>query len=190
MTDSRLLRILAIAIAVTGAASLLIFFALFKTYRIPTGAMLDTLPIGSRVIARRYSFAVPVLPGALGVRDIQRGDLAVFKFPLDPNVDYVKRVIAMPGETIEVVDKRVKINGRFIEEPYARNDDELTPGDHMPPFRVPPGHYFVLGDNRSRSYDSRYWGPVPRDKFGSKIVLTYWKPLFKDDDESIVISGN
>jgi signal peptidase I len=162
-----------------------VYFAVFKTYKIPTGAMVPTLPIGTHVMMKRYRSAIRFAPSSLGVPDVARGDLAVFRFPLDPNVPYVKRVVGLPGETVEIRDGHAIINGSPLEEPYAHWDvpsRELTQGRTVPVTRLPEGCYFVMGDNRDFSYDSRFWGCVRRDLMIGKII-SKWQPLFKTSQD-------
>ena len=134
---------------------------MFKTYSFPTASMAPTINVGDHAIMRRTS-------------EVRRGDIIVFRYPLNPDVDMAKRLIALPGETVQIRDKRLFVNGREVSEPYAVHDDpEVFPWqqslpepyrsrDQFGPCVVPPGSYFVLGDNRDRSADSRYWGPIPR----------------------------
>jgi signal peptidase I len=102
----------------------------------------------------------------------QRGDIIVFRYPRDPSRDFIKRVIAVPGEVVEVRQGRVFVNGTPLEEYYI-NDQ---PAYQWGPQRLPPDHYFVLGDNRNASSDSHVWGPVPKDYIIGKAWLSYWPP--------------
>lgn len=100
----------------------------------------------------------------------RRGEIVVFHFPKDPSRDYVKRVIGLPGETVSMTRGEVFIDGDRLDEPYLMKRDS----DNLAPTMVPPGSYFVLGDNRGGSSDSRSWGPVPLDKIVGKVSLRYW----------------
>ena len=117
------------------------------------------------------------------MRDIHRGDIVVFKYPDEPERDFIKRVIGLPGETIELRNKKVYVNGQPLEEPYvhflepAHNAQEVTSFDvreRYGPVTVPAGQYFVMGDNRDNSQDSRYWGFLRRDYVKGKALLIYW----------------
>ena len=102
----------------------------------------------------------------------QRGDIVVFRYPKDPSRDFIKRVIALPGETVEVKQGKVYVDGRLIDEFYLNE----TPNYSSPAQRLRPGEYFVLGDNRNNSSDSHVWGAVPRDNIIGKAWLSYWPP--------------
>ncbi|HVZ21351.1 MAG TPA: signal peptidase I, partial [Vicinamibacterales bacterium] len=118
----------------------------------------------------------------LPVRDIRRGDILVFKYPEDPNRDFIKRTIGLPGETVELRNKVVYINGKPLDEPYVHflfpaDGAESTPFDvrqNYGPVTVPPDHYFMMGDNRDNSEDSRYWGFMPRDYVKGKALFIYF----------------
>jgi signal peptidase I len=111
-----------------------------------------------------------------------RGDAVVFRYPLDPDIFFLKRVVALPGETIRIRDKRVSIDGAELREPYVfHGDPQIYPDqpalpepyrsrDHFGPFTVPAGEYFVMGDNRDRSSDSRYWGCVPQALIKGRVI--------------------
>jgi signal peptidase I len=129
--------------------------AAIKEFLGPIG---DLLPIPS---GRVYLFEPP-----------QRGDIVVFRFPNDPSRDFIKRIVGLPGETIEVRNGQVYINGQPLEEPYLRERPSYT----FQPVTVPPGHYFVLGDNRNNSSDSHIWGVVPEGNIIGKAWVSYWPP--------------
>jgi signal peptidase I len=100
----------------------------------------------------------------------QRGDIVVFRFPRDPSRDFIKRIIAIPGDTVDIRQGRVYVNNTLVDEFYINE----VPNYSMPPERMSPGRYFVLGDNRNNSSDSHVWGPVPRDNIIGKAWLSYW----------------
>ena len=118
----------------------------------------------------------------LPVGRVERGDILVFKFPEDPERDFIKRVIGLPGETLEVRQKQVHIDGRPLDEPYLRPEaTTLRAGatpidgrDNYGPVTIPDGHYFMMGDNRDNSQDSRYWGPLPHGHLKGRAMLVYW----------------
>ena len=143
---------------------------------------------GDRLVVDKFVFARGGGPIAslLPERRVRRGDLVVFRYPEDPRRSFLKRVIGLPGETVAIRDKRVTIDSRPIDEPYAFHaDDTVWPDDpaiaeshrrrdQLPPLRVPPRTYFVLGDNRDDSSDSRFWGPVPADHVLGRPLFVYW----------------
>jgi signal peptidase I len=117
------------------------------------------------------------------MRDIRRGDIVVFKYPDEPERDFIKRVVGLPGETLELRNKKVYINGQPLDEPYvhfleaAHNSGEVTSFDvreRYGPVQVPEGQYFVMGDNRDNSQDSRYWGFLPGGHIKGKALMIYW----------------
>lgn len=106
--------------------------------------------------------------------DLTRGDIVVHYYPMDTTKSYIKRIIGLPGETLMIEDGKISINGALLEEPYL--SDEWKSSDSLPePVKIPDGHYFVLGDNRRNSSDSRYWGTVPRDLIYGKYWFRYWE---------------
>ncbi|MBS3977828.1 MAG: signal peptidase I [Syntrophomonadaceae bacterium] len=149
-----------IIIAIILATVIRVF--LFQPFYIPSGSMEPTLMPGDRIIVNKlvYRYSEP-----------ERGDVVVFKYPLDPEKDYIKRIVAVSGERIEVDDGRLFINYEQVSEHY------LPPGliyNDFGPAEVPAGQYFVMGDNRNNSQDSRIWGPLPRDNFVGKAVIIFW----------------
>lgn len=157
-----------------------------QAFKIPSGSMLDTLQIGDHLLVSKFAYDVR-LPSDIWLDttdgkvlmktgDPQRGDIVVFLFPEDESKDFIKRVIGLPGETLEVRDKVVYINGQPIDEPYVLHTkaDTLPVRDNFGPVVVPEGQYFVMGDNREGSYDSRWWGPVKRSKIVGKALVIYW----------------
>jgi signal peptidase I len=161
-----------------------------QAFKIPTGSMEENLLIGDHLLVNKFVFGLE--PTALErtllpVRDIRRQDIVVFKYPDQPERDFIKRVIGLPGETIELRNKRVFVNGQPLEEPYVHflePPDDSEPGDadytdfdvrrRYGPVTVPPDQYFVMGDNRDNSQDSRYWGFLPRGYIKGKALMVYW----------------
>ncbi len=153
-----------------------------QAFKIPTGSMEQNLLIGDHLLVNKFVYA-PAATAAermlLPVGEYQRGDVLVFKYPEDPERDFIKRLIGLPGETIELRQSRVFINGEPIAEPYL---DAMRQGGHMPPdIRatfgpqvVPEGHLFMMGDNRGDSQDSRYWGPLPVGYVKGRAFMLYW----------------
>ena len=159
-----------------------------QAFKIPTGSMEPNLLVGDHLLVNKFKFA-PTLTSVekmvLPIDEIKRGDVIVFKYPEDPERDFIKRVIGLPGETIELRNKKVHINGKPLDEPYAHflfpPDEEGQPADanfdvrrQYGPVTVPAEHYFMMGDNRDNSQDSRYWGFVKREKIRGKAFLIYW----------------
>jgi len=154
----------------------------FQAFKIPSGSMEDNLLTGDHIIVNKFIYGpqTPVLSPLLPLREPRRGDVVVFRYPEDPHQDFVKRVVALPGETILIRDKRVFIDGRELHEPYTLFKDEQTQHpnysyrDQFGPYRVPPGEYFTMGDNRDSSHDSRFWGSVPRSMIKGRAFMVYW----------------
>ncbi|HJO39882.1 MAG: signal peptidase I [Vicinamibacterales bacterium] len=158
-----------------------------QAFKIPTGSMEQNLLIGDHLLVNKFVFA-PTASGAergvLPVAPIARGDIVVFKFPDDPERDFIKRVIGLPGDVVEVRHKRVYIDGRPLDEPYVHylrppsDPDSPYAGadvrEQYGPVTVPAGEYFVMGDNRDNSQDSRYWGFLPRELVKGRALVIYW----------------
>jgi signal peptidase I len=160
-----------------------------QAFKIPTGSMENNLLIGDHLLVNKFVFG-PTKTRAeralLPVNDIDRRQIIVFKYPEEPDRDFIKRVIGLPGETVEVRDKKVYINGKALDEPYVHflqppagtsEFHEVTSFDvreRYGPVTVPPNHYFVMGDNRDNSQDSRYWGFLPRENVKGKALVIYW----------------
>jgi signal peptidase I len=153
------LRDLGVSVAL---AAVVILF-LYQPVKVEGTSMMPALADQERIFINKFSYRFG---------SIERGDLVVFWFPADTSKSYIKRVIGLPGDTVEIVNGEVRVNGQPIEEPYVPGEYR----DHgtMPPVRVPPAHYFVLGDHRSSSNDSRSWGTVHRSFIYGKAVFVYW----------------
>jgi signal peptidase I len=167
-----------------------------QAFKIPTGSMEENLLIGDHLLVNKFVYgptATPLEDRVLPIGDISRGDVIVFKYPVEPDRDFIKRVIGLPGETVEVRDRKVYINGAPIDEPYvhyllpASSSDyhEVTSydvRDRYGPVMVPADHYFMMGDNRDNSLDSRYWGFLPRELVKGKALVIYWSYESERDD--------
>jgi signal peptidase I len=167
-------------------ALIITFFILtfvVQAFKIPSGSMIPTLKAGDRIFVNKflYSARVPLINFRLPILDIKqpkRGDIIVFVSPEDPKKDFVKRLIALGGETVEIRGGRILINGKMIDGPssmspvYYQNAGDY--GVETRAVTVPPDSYFVLGDNSANSRDSRYWGFVPKKNLVGKAVLIYW----------------
>jgi signal peptidase I len=167
-----------------------------QAFKIPTGSMEENLLIGDHLLVNKFVFG-PTVSGAertvLPIGEIGRGDVIVFKYPVEPERDFIKRVIGLPGETVEVRERTVYVNGSPIEEPYAHYLLPASPADYHEvtsfdvrerygPVTVPPNQYFVMGDNRDNSQDSRYWGFLPRELVKGKALMIYWSYESERDD--------
>ena len=153
-----------------------------QAFKIPTGSMEENLLIGDHLLVNKFVYA----PSATGLErvllpmgDVERGDVLVFKFPEDPERDFIKRVVGLPGETIEGRQGRVFIDGNAIDEPWL---ELMRPDGRLPldirgtfgPTAIPEGHLFMMGDNRGDSEDSRYWGPLPAEYVKGRAFMLYW----------------
>ncbi len=162
----------AVTILVAVLLALLVRAFAFQTFWIPSASMTPTLGVYDRVLVQKAFF---------GWHDVREGEIVVFSHPpLDncpgPQGDLVKRVIALPGQTIYSSGNSIYIDGRLLAEPYLPQPDPLGPpiASSQHPYQVPPGEFYVLGDNRSDSCDSRYWGPVKGSTIIGKVILVWW----------------
>lgn len=149
-----------------------------QAYKIPSGSMIPTLLVGDYILVNRlaYGLRIPYYKYIFKWGEIKRGDVIVFVFPEDPSKDFIKRVIALPSETIEIRKKKIYIDGKEIEDKWGFFSDDYfgPPRDDFGPFKVPPGHVFVMGDNRDESNDSRFWGPVNIQNIKGKAFVIYF----------------
>jgi signal peptidase I len=149
-----------------------------QAYKIPSGSMIPTLLVGDYILVNRlaYGLRIPYYKYIFRWGEIKRGDVIVFVFPEEPSKDFIKRVIALPGETIEIKRKKIYIDGREIEDKWGFFSDNYfgPPRDDFGPFQVPPEHVFVMGDNRDESNDSRFWGPVNIQNIKGKAFVIYF----------------
>jgi signal peptidase I len=160
-----------------------------QAFKIPSGSMEQNLLIGDHILVNKFIYGPSALglePSLLPVREVRRGDIVVFKFPEDPYRDFIKRCMGLPGDTIEVVDKELKLNGEPVDDgsytwhvdpfiiprsPFLQNNRTR---DNFGPYTVPAGHYFCMGDNRDNSNDSRVWGTVPQDLIKGRALIVWW----------------
>jgi signal peptidase I len=193
----------ALVIALGLALVLRTFF--IQAYKIPSGSMEPTLLVGDHILVNKLIYGLRMPDSLLGLHPpgipygrylfdletIHRGDVVVFVFPPDPSKDFIKRVIGIGGDTVEVRDGVVYLNGKKMSDPHAHYEvplvDHVGPGprDNFGPVTVPPGKYFMMGDNRDRSYDSRWWGFVDRSDIEGRAMIIYWS---WDSDESGLFS--
>jgi signal peptidase I len=171
--------------AIIVAVILALFIRTFvvQAFKIPSGSMKDTLLIGDHILVNKfiYGIKVPVVKKTIiPVNDPQRGDIIVFEFPEDPSKDFIKRVIGIPGDTIEIRNKKLLVNGAQVKNNHGVYKDPITydartqPRDNLGPITVPDGKLFVMGDNRDFSYDSRFWGFVDLIAVKGKAFIIYW----------------
>jgi signal peptidase I len=158
-----------------------------QAFKIPTGSMENNLLIGDHLLVNKFVLG-PTATGLeralLPMGTIHRGDILVFKYPEEPDRDFVKRIIGLPGDTLELRQKKVYINGQPLDEPYVHfleppsaGSTEVTSLDvreRYGPVTVPANQYFAMGDNRDNSQDSRYWGFLPRDYVKGRALVIYW----------------
>ncbi len=154
-----------------------------QAFKIPSGSMLPTLQIGDHLLVNKFLYGIRIPytgTRVLRIRPPRRGDIVVFAYPVDDTKDFIKRIIGEPGDTVEIRDKKIYINGEPFDDPWGVHVDPLTlpegfeRRDNFGPVKVPPGQYFVMGDNRDRSYDSRFWGFVEDARIRGKAFILYW----------------
>lgn len=142
-----------------------------QAFKIPSGSMLETLQIGDHILVNKISYLIDTP---------KVGDIVVFEFPLDPGKDFIKRVVGTPGDTLKIVDKVLYRNGEKVDEPFAIFESNVilpasvSPRDNVNEFTVPKGLYFVMGDNRDYSLDSRFWGFVSEETIVGRAFMIYW----------------
>ena len=173
------------------AAILLALFArtfVVQAFRVPTASMEPDLLVGDHVLVNKFVFGPSAWPWErrwLPLRQPRRGDVLVFRYPVDPRRKFVKRCVGVPGDRVRLRERRLLVNGRPVAEPYVRfTDPQAYPDspfldeyyrrrDNFGPLMLPPGQYFCLGDNRDLSDDSRFWGSVPREAVRGRPLLVY-----------------
>ncbi|PIP36941.1 MAG: signal peptidase I [Desulfobacterales bacterium CG23_combo_of_CG06-09_8_20_14_all_51_8] len=171
------------AIVIAIVLALFIRAFVVQAFKIPSGSMKDTLLIGDHILVNKFIYGV-TLPFVgtriIPVSDPQRGDIIVFRYPEDPDKDFIKRLIAVPGDTVEIRNKKVYVNHQPISADACKYTDprvldgDINPRDNLKPLTVPSDGYFVMGDNRDNSYDSRFWGFVSRKAIKGKAFIIYW----------------
>ncbi len=192
----------AFGIALVLALIIRTFF--IQAYKIPSGSMEPTLLIGDHILVNKliYGLRVPdslfgiTFPGVpwgqylFPIEQVHRGDVVVFVFPPDPTKDFIKRVIGLPGDTVQVKDGKVWLNGNPMADPHAHFEvseqerSPISPRDNFGPVTVPASKYLMMGDNRDRSYDGRFWGFVGANQVEGRAVLIYWS--WDSDGSSIL----
>ncbi|GAH22391.1 unnamed protein product, partial [marine sediment metagenome] len=154
-----------------------------QSFWIPTGSMKPNIEIKDRIIAYKLFYDLD---------DVDRGDIIVFKFPLNPKENFVKRAIGLPGDEVRIKEKKVYINGKLLSEPYIVHADSWNrgfPRDEYGPIKVPSDSLFMLGDNRDSSDDSRFWGFVPSENIVGQAFLLYWPPWLLSNKGEVLVRG-
>lgn len=183
------------AIIIAMILALFIRTFIIQAFKIPSGSMLPTLLIGDHLLVNKFIYGIRVpFTGKIliPITDPEKGDVVVFKYPKDRSIDYIKRVVGVPGDTVEIRDKKVYVNGEAAKDPHAHISSPLvlsysnSPRDNFGPVLVPEERIFVMGDNRDNSYDSRFWGFVDQKDILGKAFILYWswdieKPLLSID---------
>jgi signal peptidase I len=171
------------AIIVALVLALFIRTFVVQAFKIPSGSMEPTLEIGDHILVNKFIYGVKIPFTSIQLFPLEkpkRGDVIVFIYPLDPSKDFIKRVVAVEGDTVKMVSKKLYINGVEVPDPHAvYTEQSAFPGevqkrDNFGPAAVPKGALFVLGDNRDRSLDSRFWGFVPLEDVRGKAFIIYW----------------
>ena len=180
------------AVCIAVVLALIIRTFIVQAFKIPSGSMLPTLQIGDHILVSKFIYGVKMpFTGAtlIPVARPKTDDIIVFQFPKDPKLDYIKRVIGVPGELVEIRDKKISINGKPFADRHGVYKDPLIhpaavdPRDNYGPVTVPADKLFVMGDNRDNSFDGRFWGFVDYRAVRGKAWIIYWswdvqQPLF------------
>jgi signal peptidase I len=169
------------SIVITAIIALFATTFVIQAYKIPTGSMETNLLIGDHLLVNKFIYGLNsgFLSKILPYKEPKRGDVIVFKYPNSPEVAYVKRLMGLPGEKLEMIGHTIYINDVPLKENYTRYIKSESIYDHYGPYHIPPDHYFAMGDNRDNSQDSRFWagepgGFVPRDYLLGKALVIYW----------------
>ena len=167
-------------------AILIAFFIrtfVIQAYKIPSGSMKPTLLIGDHILVSKFNYGIklPLIRSTLiPLGEPRRGDIVVFIYPEDRSKDFIKRLIGLPGDTVEIRNKEIFLNGVLWKDGYGVHVDNVIfpgsvqPRDNFGPVTVPQDAVFVMGDNRDESYDSRYWGFVPKKEILGRSLIIYW----------------
>lgn len=171
------------AILVAIVLALFIRTFIIQAFKIPSGSMKQTLQIGDHILVNKFIYGIKLpflMTTIVPIKNPKRGDIVVFKFPEDPDKDFIKRVIGIAGDVVECRDKQVYINHKRLNHDYGIHTDSniisggVQPRDNFGPVVVPENSLFVMGDNRDHSYDSRFWGFVGLKALRGKALIIYW----------------
>ncbi|MBF0329254.1 MAG: signal peptidase I [Nitrospirae bacterium] len=163
--------------------ALIIRTFIVQAFKIPSGSMIPTLLVGDHLLVNKFIYGTQIPfsdKRIILISSPKKGDIIVFKYPEDPSRDFIKRVMATEGDMIEQKDKKIYINGNPAKEPYVQHTDKTIrpsstdPRDNFGPFLIPRNKFFVMGDNRDQSYDSRFWGYVDIKDIRGKAFILYW----------------
>ena len=193
MTDKkRLAREYAEAIIIALIAALIIRAYVIQAFKIPSGSMIPTLLIGDHILVNKFIYGTTIPfsdKRVLVFKKPERGDIIVFKYPENPKKDFIKRVVATGGDKIESKNKVIYINGSKMSESYAQHTDNamlptgMSLRDNFEPITVPENKFFVMGDNRDQSHDSRFWGFVDLKEIKGEALIIYWS--WNSDDSGL-----
>jgi signal peptidase I len=178
----RLIKEYAEAILTALLLALIIRAYIIQAFKIPSGSMIPTLLIGDHILVNKFIYGTKIPfsdKSILLFKKPEKGDIIVFKYPEDPKKDFIKRVIATGGDTLEERNKIIYVNGKEVQESYAYHGDSFIrprgdPRDNFGPLIIPENKVFVMGDNRDQSFDSRYWGFVDTKEIKGKALIIYW----------------
>jgi signal peptidase I len=182
-SSKSIIREYAEAIFIAVILALLIRAFVVQAFKIPSGSMKPTLQIGDHILVNKFVYGIKVPfteKELLPIGRPARHDIVVFRYPVDPSKDFIKRVVGLPGDSVLIRDKVVYINGQRLEEPYAVFSDKrvlpatASPRDNMDTVNIPENCLFVMGDNRDESYDSRFWKFVDMNQLKGKAFVIYW----------------
>ena len=171
------------AILIAIVLALFIRTFVVQAFKIPSGSMEPTLQIGDHILVNKFIYGVKIpylRKTIIPVSEPDRGDIIVFRYPEDPDKDFIKRVIAVPGDTVEIRNKIIYVGGAAVKNDVGVHTDSrvlsgaINHRDNLKPLTVPAGSYFVMGDNRDNSYDSRFWGFVEERSIKGKAFIIYW----------------
>ena len=193
------------AIAIAVLLALVIRSLVVQAFTIPSGSMMDTLLVGDYILVNKFLYGpeAPLTEWRLpGIRAPRRGDIIVFRYPQDEKRDFIKRIVATPGERVQIRGHQVLINGVALRESYTKFADSAVRGAESycgyaygcDPTTVPADSYFVMGDNRDNSQDSRYWGFLPRNYVKGKALMIYWsyeagREDYQDESAGATLKG-
>lgn len=171
------------AIIIAVILALFIRTFIIQAFKIPSGSMKQTLQIGDHILVNKFIYGVKMpftMATIIPLKEPARGDIVVFKFPEDPKKDFIKRVVGVAGDVVEIKDKQVFVNHKPLNHDHGIHLDPMTyppgvqPRDNFGPVVVPENALFVMGDNRDHSYDSRFWGFVDLKDVKGKALIIYW----------------
>jgi signal peptidase I len=178
-----LVREYAESIIIAVVLALFIRTFVVQAFKIPSGSMEDTLQVGDHLLVNKFIFGTTIPftnKQFFALRNPHQGDVIVFEYPEDPSKDFIKRIVGVPGDVVQGINKHVYVNGKLYQNPHeVHKETDLIPKDQNPrdtfgPIKVPEDSYFVMGDNRDRSYDSRFWGFVKKEKIKGLAFIKYW----------------